>query len=68
VISSDVVDRPAKRRNAGAGRVQVVLVQSEIADLNCQLNVTGKVGNRLGEAAEVTMNIADEGDHMRRPD
>ena len=65
VISGDVVDLACQGRNPGRCRAQIVLVQAEITDLNCNLYTCGKSGDCPCQAVEGPMHVADERDHLR---
>lgn len=64
VISGDVVDWAVQAWNAWPCRSQVVLMQSEIANLNCHVHAGRELRYRPSELVELPMHVANERDHV----
>ena len=55
VISGHVVNRPSKRRQAESGGIEVILMQTKIADLNGSFNI-GRESSHLDGKAIVSLD------------
>ena len=67
VISGHVVNGPSQRRQAESGGIEVILMQTEVADLNGSFNIGRESGHLTGEAVERPVHIADKRDHCLEP-
>jgi hypothetical protein len=64
VISGDVVDLAREERNPRRSRAQIVLVKTEVTDLNCDVYTGRESCDRRCEAVERPVHVADERDHL----